>query len=131
MKNGVLRDKTKRFAVRIIRFVTYLQDEKREFILSKQILRSATSIGANVRESRNAQSRLDFIHKLSIALKEADETAYWLELMFEGEIINSEEFKSLYGENDEIIAMLTSSIKTLKGENLSVLSSQFSAENHN
>ena len=79
MKNGALKDKTKRFAVRIIRFVEYLRDEKRETILSRQILRSGTSIGANVRESWNAQSKSDFINKLSIALKEADETAYWLE----------------------------------------------------
>ena len=128
MKSGALRDKTKHFAVRIIRFVTYLRDEKREFVMSKQILRSATSIGANVRESWNAQSRSDFQHKLSIALKEADETAYWLELLVESEIIDRKQFDSLYSDLDEIIAMLTASVKTMKETNLSTLNSQLSTQ---
>ena len=116
MKSGALRDKTKHFAVRIIRFVAYLRDEKREFVISKQILRSATSIGANVRESWNAQSRSDFQHKLSVALKEADETAYWLELLFESDIIDKIEYDSLNNDLKEIIAMLTSTIKTMKNK---------------
>ena len=128
MKSGALRDKTKHFAVRIIRFVSYLRDEKREFVMSKQILRSATSIGANVRESWNAQSRSDFQHKLSIALKEADETAYWLELLVESEIIDRKQFDSLYSDLDEIIAMLTASVKTMKKTNLSTLNSQLSTQ---
>ena len=128
MKSGALRDKTKRFAVRIIRFVSYLRDEKREFVMSKQILRSATSVGANVRESWNAQSRSDFQHKLSIALKEADETAYWLELLVESEIIDRKQFDSLYSNLDEIIAMLTASVKTMKETNLSTLNSQLSTQ---
>ena len=128
MKSGALRDKTKHFAVRIIRFVSYLRDEKREFVMSKQILRSATSIGANVRESWNAQSRSDFQHKLSIALKEADETAYWLELLVESEIIVRKQFDSLYSDLDEIIAMLTASVKTMKKTNLSTLNSQLSTQ---
>ena len=128
MKSGALRDKTKHFAVRIIRFVSYLRDEKREFVMSKQILRSATSIGANVRESWNAQSRSDFQHKLSIALKEADETAYWLELLVESEIIDRKQFESLYIDLDEIIAMLTASVKTMKETNLSTLNSQLSTQ---
>ena len=128
MKSGALRDKTKHFAVRIIRFVSYLRDEKREFVISKQILRSATSIGANVRESWNAQSRSDFQHKLSIALKEADETAYWLELLVESEIIDRKQFDSLYSDLDEIIAMLTASVKTMKETNLSTLNSQLSTQ---
>ena len=128
MKSGALRDKTKHFAVRIIRFVSYLRDEKREFVMSKQILRSATSIGANVRESWNAQSRSDFQHKLSIALKEADETAYWLELLVESEIIDRKQFDSLYSDLDEIIAMLTASVKTMKETNLSTLNSQLSTQ---
>ena len=128
MKSGALRDKTKHFAVRIIRFVSYLRDEKREFVMSKQILRSATSIGANVRESWNAQSRSDFQHKLSIALKEADETAYWLELLVESEIIDRKQFDSLYSDLDEIIAMLTTSVKTMKETNLSTLNSQLSTQ---
>ena len=128
MKSGALRNKTKHFAVRIIRFVSYLRDEKREFVMSKQILRSATSIGANVRESWNAQSRSDFQHKLSIALKEADETAYWLELLVESEIIDRKQFDSLYSDLDEIIAMLTASVKTMKETNLSTLNSQLSTQ---
>ena len=128
MKSGALRDKTKHFAVRIIRFVAYLRDEKREFVMSKQILRSATSVGANVRESWNAQSRSDFQHKLSIALKEADETAYWLELLVESEIIDRKQFDSLYSDLDEIIAMLTASVKTMKETNLSTLNSQLSTQ---
>ena len=128
MKSGALRDKTKRFAVRIIRFVSYLRDEKREFVMSKQILRSATSVGANVRESWNAQSRSDFQHKLSIALKEADETAYWLELLVESEIIDRKQFDSLYSDLDEIIAMLTASVKTMKETNLTTLKSQLSTQ---
>ena len=128
MKSGALRDKTKHFAVRIIRFVSYLRDEKREFVMSKQILRSATSIGANVRESWNAQSRSDFQHKLSIALKEADETAYWLELLVESEIIDRKQFDLLYSDLDEIIAMLTASVRTMKETNLSTLNSQLSTQ---
>lgn len=114
MKESITRNKTKQFAIRIIKFHRFLTDDKREHILSKQILRSGTSIGANVRESYNAQSLPDFIHKLSIALKEADETAYWLELLVEREIINQNQFESLYSDLKEIIALLTASVKTAK-----------------
>ena len=112
--NSITRQKSKSFAVRIIKFVNLLQIEKKENIISKQILRSGTSIGANVRESYNAQSKADFISKLHIALKEADETAYWLELLYESDIISSQYFDSLYSELKEIIALLTASIKTSK-----------------
>ncbi len=112
--NSITRSKSKVFAIRIIKFVKFLQEEKRERIISKQLLRSGTSIGANVRESYNAQSKADFIYKLHIALKEADETAYWLELLYESEIINKQYFESLYNELKEIIALLTASIKTSK-----------------
>ena len=121
-----LDNKTKEFALRVIKLSRYLMEEKKEYILSKQILRSGTSIGANVRESWNAQSRSDFQHKLSIALKEADETAYWLELLVESEIIDRKQFDSLYSNLDEIIAMLTASVKTMKETNLSTLNSQLS-----
>ena len=83
-----LNNKTKLFALRIIKLSRFLMEEKKEFILSKQILRSGTSIGANVRERKNAQSKLDFINKLSVALKEADETFYWLELLVGSEYID-------------------------------------------
>ena len=112
--NSVTRQKSKAFAVRIIKFAKFLQDEKKDYIISKQIFRSGTSIGANVRESYNAQSKADFINKLHIALKEADETAYWLELLVESEIIDNQQFESLYKDLKEILALLTASIKTSK-----------------
>ena len=117
MTNNVIHDKSKAFAIRIIRFVRYLQTEKKDFILSNQILRSGTSTGANIRESRNAQSTADFINKLSIALKEADETAYWLELLSGSDTIDQAMFNSLYNDNKELIALLTSIIKTTKNNN--------------
>ena len=112
--NSITRSKSKAFALRIIKFVRLLQDDERGRVISKQLLRSGTSIGANVRESYNAQSKADFINKLHIALKEADETAYWLELLYESDIINKQYFDSLYSDLEEIIALLTASIKTLK-----------------
>ena len=117
MTNNVIHDKSKAFAIRIIRFVRYLQTEKKDFVLSNQILRSGTCIGANVRESRNAQSTADFVNKLSIALKEADETAYWLELLVESNTIDLTIFNSLYNDNKELIALLTSIIKTTRNNN--------------
>ena len=110
--NNVIRDKSKRFAVRIIRFYKYLVDEKKENVISKQILRSGTSIGANVRESGRAQSNADFYSKLNIALKEADETAYWLEILYESKIIEKKQYFSLYDECEELISILTSITKT-------------------
>ncbi|BDC95736.1 hypothetical protein TRSA_08350 [Treponema saccharophilum] len=113
-KKGVIQEKSKAFAVRIVKFYKYLCDEKKEFVLSKQVLRSGTSIGANVRESKNAQSKADFISKMSIALKEADETAYWIELLTESEIVKETQVKDLYEENTEIIKILTSIVKSSK-----------------
>lgn len=115
--SNVVREKSKAFAIRTIRFVRYLQTEKKDFVLSNQILRSGTSIGANVRESKNAQSTADFINKLSIALKEADETSYWLELLFESDTIDKTMFNSLYDDAKELIVLLTSIIKTTKNNN--------------
>lgn len=112
--NSVTRCKSKDFAIRIIKFVRLLQKEEGEKIISNQLFRSGTSIGANIRESYNAQSKADFINKLHIALKEADETAYWLELLYESNIINKEYFDSMYNDLKEIIALLTASIKTSK-----------------
>ena len=114
MDKSITHIKTKAFAVRIIRFYKYLSEEKHEYVLAKQILRAGTSIGANVRESYSAQSRTDFINKLNIALKEADETQYWLEIFLESEIITQSEYDSLYTDLKEICALLASSIKTIK-----------------
>ena len=118
---NVLHEKSLRFAVRMVKFYQYLCEEKKEYMLSRQVLRSGTSIGANVRESKNAQSDVDFISKLNIALKEADETQYWLELLQLSDIISEEQFDSLNNDVSELIAMLITAIKTmkrkLKGEN--------------
>ena len=111
---NIIDIKSKEFAVRIVQLVHFLQDKKHESVLSKQILRSGTSIGANARERKNAQSKADFVNKLAIALKEADETQYWLEILYESDIIEQEQFDSLNEELKEIIAIITSSIKTVK-----------------
>ena len=105
---------SKAFALRIIRLYKFLKNEKQVFVLSKQILRSGTSIGANVRESVNAQSRMDFINKLNIALKEANETEYWLELLHESDIIDDKQFESIYNDCGKLAATLTKIIKTTK-----------------
>ena len=111
---SIIDKKSKVFALRIIKLYKQLKEVDKEFILSKQILRSGTSIGANARERKNSQSKADFINKLSIALKEADETQYWLELLYESEIIDKNIFCSLNNDLKEIIAIITSSIKTAK-----------------
>lgn len=113
-KQNTIASKSKQFAIKVISFSKFLSIHKNEHIISKQLFRSGTSIGANIRESKNAQSMLDFISKLSIALKEADETAYWLELLVESDIIDQSQFSPIYSELNEIIAMLTSIIKTCK-----------------
>lgn len=107
--------KTINFAVRIVNFYKYLCEEKKEYVMSKQILRSGTSIGANVRESRNAQTNPDYLTKMNIALKEADETQYWLEVLYKSKII-SEIYNSLNEELKEIIAILVSIVKKLKNK---------------
>ncbi|MBR0201438.1 MAG: four helix bundle protein [Bacteroidaceae bacterium] len=111
--NQILTD-SKAFALRIIRLYKYLKEEKGVYILSKQVLRCGTSIGANVRESVNAQSRMDFINKLNIALKEANETEYWLELLHESEYIDDKQFESIYNDCGKLSATLTKIIKTTK-----------------
>ena len=111
--NQVLTD-SKAFALRIIRLYNYLKEEKQVYVLSKQILRSGTSIGANIRESVNAQSRMDFINKLNIALKEANETEYWLELLHESNVIDDKQFESIYNDCGKLVATLTKIIKTTK-----------------
>ncbi|MBR3565140.1 MAG: four helix bundle protein [Paludibacteraceae bacterium] len=110
----MIRAKSIDFAVRIIKFYKYLCTEKKEFVMSKQILRSGTSIGANVSESKNAQSSPDYLTKMNIALKEADETQYWLELLFRSEYITIDEYQSLNNDLKEIIAILVSIVKKLK-----------------
>ena len=105
---------TKAFALRIIKLYRYLKEEHGEYVISKQILRSGTSIGANVRESVNAQSRMDFINKMNIALKEANETEYWLELLHESYFISDEEFSSINADCNEVVGTLVNIVRTTK-----------------
>ena len=113
-ENNILLTKVDAYSNRIIRLYKYLKDVEKEFILSKQILRSGTSIGANIAESQSAQSSADFIHKLEIALKEAKEAHYWLEKLLVGEYINDVGYQSMSNDNIEIIKLLTSIIITKK-----------------
>jgi four helix bundle protein len=113
--DNIIQDLSFGLAVRIVKFYNHLTDNKKVYVLSKQILRSGTSIGANVRESFHAQSEADFVHKLQIALKEADETLYWLELMNRTEIINETEFNSLANDTKQVIGTLVKIIKSKKG----------------
>ena len=116
MQNGnVMEDLSIKFALRIIRLYKYLIEEKKEFIMSKQVYRSGTSIGANIAESKTAQSEADFVSKLSIALKEANETKYWLVLLHESGTISDEEFHSIENDINTIIGTLIIIIKKKKG----------------
>ncbi|MBQ7382326.1 MAG: four helix bundle protein [Bacteroidales bacterium] len=113
---GILEEKTYAFALRIIKAYNFLTS-KNEYVLSKQLLRAGTSIGANCREATYAQSKMDFINKLSIALKEANETIYWLELLHDSDFIDDKSFNSIHDDGLEILKLLISIIKTSK-ENL-------------
>ena len=113
-KENIIKSKTEAYAARIVKLYKYLVDTKNENILSKQILRSGTSIGANTAESRNAQSRAGFINKLSIALKEADETMFWLKTLHSGGYITKKQMQSMADDNEEIIRILVKIIKTSK-----------------
>jgi len=114
MNDNPLSEKSFSFALRMIRLSRYLNEEKREFVLAKQVLRSGTSIGALVREAQYAQSKADFVHKLTIALKEANETEYWLQLLVQSELINDRMFQSIEPEIKSLLKLLISSIKTTK-----------------
>lgn len=113
-KYGPLHEKSFQLAVRIVKLHKYLMNEKKEFAISKQILRSGTNPGAMVRESENAESGVDFIHKLSIAQKETSETQYWLELLFATEHLSESEFHSIHADTEEVMRLLRSSILTKK-----------------
>lgn len=112
--DSVLHTKSYAFALRMISMVKYLKEKKHETILSKQVLRSGTAIGALIRESEFAQSPADFINKLSIAFKEANETDYWLNLLKDAEYIDGNSFASMETECGELIALLIASIRTVK-----------------
>ena len=111
---NTIENKSFDFAVRVVNLYKYLCNEKKEFIISKQLLRSGTSIGANVSEGEKAQSKADFYTKMTIALKEANETDYWLRLMYATEYLTEQEFESLSKDNKEIISILVAITKTTK-----------------
>ena len=112
--DNVIVDKSKFFAIRIVRAYKYLTQEKCEFVMSKQLLQSGTSIGANVKEAIRGQSKPDFYSKLNIALKEASETEYWLEILYETEYIDKKLFESINEDCQELIKLLVSITKTQK-----------------
>ncbi len=114
MAESILRDKSYLFAIRIVKLSQYLQAEKKEFVLSKQILRSGTSIGALIREAEFGQSKPDFIHKLTIALKEANETEYWILLLKDTDYLDKVMYNSLTVDCKELIKILIASVKTVK-----------------
>ena len=116
-EENIIAVKSKAFAIRIINLYKFLTNEKQEYVLSKQILKSGTSIGANVREATRAQSTADFITKHTIALKEADETCYWLELLHETDYIGNNEFNSMYADATELVKLLVARTRTLKQQN--------------
>jgi len=112
LKKNIVKEKSFAFALRIIKLHRFLQDEKREYVLSKQLLRSGTAIGALVREAEQAESKADFIHKMAIALKEANETDCWIELLYQSETLEEKGFSSIKPDITELIKLLTSIIKT-------------------
>ena len=114
MAANIIKLKSFSFALRIVKLYQFLSSEKKEFVLSKQLLRSGTSVGALVSESEHAESKLDFIHKLAIAQKEANESSYWLELLFQSEYISESQFHSLNSDVLEINKILASIIITAK-----------------
>ncbi len=118
MKESILRSKSYAFAVRIVRLSQFLTTEQREFVLSKQVLRSGTAIGALVHEAEFGQSKPDFRSKMSIALKEANETDYWLTLLRETDYINQKMFESVSNDCVELIKMLVATVKTSKKSEL-------------
>ena len=115
--DSIVGDKSFDFAIRVINLYRFLYKKHKEMVIGKQVLRSGTSIGANVREALNAQSRPDFIHKLSIAQKECDETCYWIELLHKTEFITESEFNSLHGDCMALLKIIRSIILTTKSHN--------------
>lgn len=114
IKENVVKDKSFAFSVRIIRLYQYLCREKKEYVLSKQLLRSGTAVGALIREAEQAESKADFIHKLAIALKEANETDYWIDLLKATDYLEEKAFNSIKSDIVELLKLLISIIKTTK-----------------
>lgn len=114
MEENVVRKKSAEFATRVLRACQYLNDEKKEYVLSRQLLRSGTSIGANIAEAQYGSSKNDFINKLYIALKETSETLYWIKLLYEGGYFTQREYVSLYKDCEELRKILSAITKTAR-----------------
>ena len=114
MKQNIVLEKSAAFSIRIVNLYQYLTKIKHEYVMAEQIKRSGTSIGANISESQNAQSRADFIHKMNIALKEADETVYWLKLLHKTNYLTDIEFESMKNDAEELVKLLIAIVKTSK-----------------
>ena len=114
MKQNILKDKSFQFAIRVVNLYKYLKKQHGEYILSQQIIRSGTCVGAIIREAEHAESTKDFIHKLSIGLKEANETKYWLDLLLATEFINKRMYNSINQDCEELLKLLIASVKTSK-----------------
>ena len=113
-ENNIILEKSMEFAVRVVKLYKYLFKQKGESVMSKQLLRSATSVGANIREAEYAQSRNDFVSKMSISLKETSETEYWLELLYRTEYLTEQEYKSIANDCGEIARILTAIVHNSK-----------------
>lgn len=114
MRENVVKTKSFAFALRIVKMYQFLCEQKKEFVLSKQLLRSGTAVGALVREAEQAESLADFIHKMAIALKEANETEYWIELLFQSNYLDETSYNLIKADSTEILKLLISIIKTTK-----------------
>lgn len=120
-RKGAILKQSFGFAVRVVNLYKYLVADKKEFVLSKQLLRSGTAVGALVREAQNAESKADFIHKLGIAQKECDESIYWLELLVETDFLKREEYESIKADAEALLKMIRSAIITTKNKNSSFI----------
>ena len=114
MKGNIIKEKTFAFGIRIVKLCKYLDETKREFILTNQLKRSGTAVGAMVMEAEHAESKKDFIHKMTIALKEANESIYWIQMLKAGEYISQKEFDSIHYDCEEIIKILAAIVKSSK-----------------
>ncbi len=117
MKENIVKNKSFAFAVRIVKVYQFLCEQKKEFVLSKQLLKSGTSVGAMIREAEHAESKSDFKHKMGIAQKEINESIYWLELLKETDYLNTEQFESINADAIEIIKLITAILKSAKSIN--------------
>lgn len=119
MRNNLIKDKSYQFAIRIVKLYKFLAEEKKEYVLSKQLVRCKTSVGAMIRESEHAESKADFIHKIAISQKEINETLYWIELLKDTDFITNVEYESINNDAIEILKIITTILKTTK-KNLAI-----------